>query len=292
VDDLAAKTGAPNIDSTSTGTTLRDYLRASDFVRLSEDLAAMYMIAPQNRRSYPSIEEQATYYDSWNACYRLEGFEEIEHESQARGKKVLQMLQSLPLTHPTILEVGCGTGWFTEVLCGVGKVTAVDLSPKAIEVAKQRGMDAHLISGDFCQMDLPPRYFDAAICIETIAYIPDQEHFIGKLASSIKPGGYLILTSVNTFVYLRRSNIRPPEPGQVRKWLSRRELLSLLRSEFRIVKHVTVLPKGDQGILRVVNSHKVNRVLNRIFSEKAVTWAKEKLGLGHCRVVLAERRDP
>jgi hypothetical protein len=46
VDDVAAKAGAPNIDSACTGTTLRDYLRASDLMRLSEDVAALYDTEP------------------------------------------------------------------------------------------------------------------------------------------------------------------------------------------------------------------------------------------------------
>jgi hypothetical protein len=42
VDDVAAKNGSPNIDSRSTGTTMRDYLRASDLAKLPEELIALY----------------------------------------------------------------------------------------------------------------------------------------------------------------------------------------------------------------------------------------------------------
>jgi hypothetical protein len=42
VDDLIAGTGAPNIDTACTGTMLRDYLRASDFAQLPEELALPY----------------------------------------------------------------------------------------------------------------------------------------------------------------------------------------------------------------------------------------------------------
>lgn len=42
VDDVAARRGAVNIDSECTGTTLRDFLRASDFERLPEELVALY----------------------------------------------------------------------------------------------------------------------------------------------------------------------------------------------------------------------------------------------------------
>jgi len=42
LDDLKNRQGAPNVDSGSTGTTLRDYIRASDFTRLPDDVVALY----------------------------------------------------------------------------------------------------------------------------------------------------------------------------------------------------------------------------------------------------------
>ena len=41
-DDVVARRGATNIDSRSTGTTMRDYLRASDLMHLSEEAIALY----------------------------------------------------------------------------------------------------------------------------------------------------------------------------------------------------------------------------------------------------------
>jgi hypothetical protein len=42
LDDLHNRHGATNIDSACTGTTLRDYIRASDFTRIPEDVVALY----------------------------------------------------------------------------------------------------------------------------------------------------------------------------------------------------------------------------------------------------------
>ena len=42
LDDVIARRGATNLDSECTGTTLRDFLRASDTTRLSDDVAALY----------------------------------------------------------------------------------------------------------------------------------------------------------------------------------------------------------------------------------------------------------
>ena len=42
LDDVWNKCGAPNIDSAATGTTMRDYIRATDFTRLPEKAVALY----------------------------------------------------------------------------------------------------------------------------------------------------------------------------------------------------------------------------------------------------------
>jgi hypothetical protein len=45
-DDVKTRSGAPNIDSECTGTTLRDYLRGTDLLRLPEDVVAPYDTEP------------------------------------------------------------------------------------------------------------------------------------------------------------------------------------------------------------------------------------------------------
>lgn len=46
IDDVVAQRGAPNIDSACTGTTLRDFLRATDFSQIPEDLILPYENEP------------------------------------------------------------------------------------------------------------------------------------------------------------------------------------------------------------------------------------------------------
>ena len=60
LDDVKTKTGAPNIDSECTGTTLRDYLRASDLSRLPEDLVAPYDTEPLPEDAVLVYEAQQT----------------------------------------------------------------------------------------------------------------------------------------------------------------------------------------------------------------------------------------
>jgi len=238
----------------------------------------------------PTLEEQAAFFDEWNARHRAMKFEEVDAESRARADSVLAILGSLPVTQPKVIEVGCGTGWLTEKIACLGEVTATDLSPRAIEIAKERKLSAKFLAGDFYHNSFPAGSFDVAICVETISTVPDQPLFLHKLAALIKPGGHLIITAVNKFVYQRRSEIGSPKPGNVRKWLSRKEFHQLLSEDFRIVRSTTVLPRGDRGVLRVINSSKVHLALSLLFSQGVINGVKEALGLGHCRIILAQRR--
>jgi 2-polyprenyl-3-methyl-5-hydroxy-6-metoxy-1,4-benzoquinol methylase len=240
---------------------------------------------------HPSHEEQRTYYDSWNELWRAKSFDEMDDELKAKGNAVLNALSSLPFRRPTMVEVACGTGWLTERLAQLGVVTATDMSPRAIAIARQRSVEADFVAEDFYHNSLPTQYYDVAICAETIGNVPDQPLFMERIATLLKPGGYLVITAQNKFVFERRSDLESPKPGQIRQWLSRREFHQLVKRDFRILKSTTVYPCGDRGIMRAVNSYKVNRTLARFFPDGAIARAKEMLGFGASRVITAQLRD-
>lgn len=249
------------------------------------------MSDPGKSPSDPSLEEQRAYYDAWNTRHRDRDFAHIESESRARGGRVLELLRSLPPDpRRRILEVGCGTGWLSGELCAFGDVTAVDLSPAAVRIAEARGLPAHFVAGDFMTQAFAAAPFDVVVCVETLFYVEDQPAFVARMAEMLRPGGVLITTCVNRFVYERRHDIPPPVRGQIRKWLGRRDVLRLLASHFRVLSVDTVLPKGHGGVLRLVNSTKLNGVLERFVPAARIERAKERLGLGHTIVILASRR--
>lgn len=239
----------------------------------------------------PSLQEQAEFNDRWNQRCGNGSFDELPAEVQAQGSMVMELLRSLDLKSPVILEVGSGTGWLTEKLVQFGACTAVDLSSRAIETARQRGFAADLIAGDFLEVNLPCDHFDICTSIGSIAYFTDQVALFDKVAALLKSNGYLILTTNNRFVFERRGDVPPPEPGQVRNWLSRTQLRKLLRRHFEVLDEYTMFPAGDRGILRLVNSTKINSLLRWVLSDDTITRAKERMGLGHCRVVVARRRS-
>jgi len=234
--------------------------------------------------------EQVAFYDEWNEKFRSTDFAHIEPESRARGEKVLAVAARLRLPTPRILEVGCSTGWLAKELARFGSVVGTDLSPKAIEIARRLVPGVEFSSGDFCELDFPAASFGLVVSLETIFYVSDQDRFLRKIVELMQPGAYAILTSVNAFVYERRSDMELAlQRGQVRQWLTRSELRRLLSRHLEIVSWTTALPKGDRGLLRMVNSTKVNALLGLFASEATIRGWKEALGFGHTHVILLRK---
>lgn len=238
----------------------------------------------------PTLEEQARFYDRWNASCRTGEFEAISDEIRCRAEEVLKHLGELGVRDARILEIGCGTGWLTHKLNSFGPVTAVDLSPAAVRIARERDTKARYIAGDIFQCEFDDASFDVVVCVETLFYVEDQKGLINLIGRCLKPQGILALTNINKFVYDRSSDVGRPEEGQVRHWLSRRAVNALLAQEFDVYKTFTIAPRGDRGILRVLNSRKLNAALQVIVSRDVLARAKELAGLGGGVVTFARRR--
>jgi 2-polyprenyl-3-methyl-5-hydroxy-6-metoxy-1,4-benzoquinol methylase len=238
---------------------------------------------------HPTLELQKEHWKYWNSrpCHP---YEDTHLRPLRRGDKILGYLRSLPLERPTILDMGCGMGWFASLLAELGPTTGIDLSDDAIAQAKSKFPQVTFLAGNVYEMDLPERHFDVVVSQEVIAHVPDQPGYLERAARVLKPGGYLVVTTPNRFVHFR-NHWAPIPPGHIEQWLSRRALKCLLRPRFRVLRTATVVPIGHGGILRLVNSPKLNWALGLLFSAERVDAFKEWAGFGWTQVVLAQRRS-
>ena len=102
-----------------------------------------------------------------------------------------------------VLDVGCGGGLLAESLARLGaRVTALDLSPAAIEVAELHALEQGL-SIDYRQcavQTLLPQHagqFDVVTCMEMLEHVPDPASVIGALARLVRPGGTIVVSTLN-----------------------------------------------------------------------------------------------
>jgi SAM-dependent methyltransferase len=226
-------------------------------------------------------------WDKWNSAWRQGPL--TDEPSKARLLAIGRTMSELKIRGGKILEVGCGTGWLSSKLSEYGEVTACDLGSQIIETAQRNYPHIKFLSGDIQTLPLPTTHFDLIVSSEVLAHVPDQPAFIARLAELLKPGGILILTTQNKYVFDRTANIPPPE-GWIRRWVTMKILKDLLRPQFSIRQATTVEPEGHLGFLRIVNSGKVNRCCNAVLGETRVKRLKERAGFGQSLYVIAAKR--
>jgi SAM-dependent methyltransferase len=207
------------------------------------------------------------------------------------GDSVLRLLKSLNLSDPNILEVGCANGWLCADLACFGKVTGIDLSDQAITMARSLHPNAAFICGDFLALDLPIGRFDIVVSVDVIPYVDNQRAFLHKVAMVLKSRGYFVIICPNKFVWDRTHFTRQLEGKVPVRWLHMRDLKDLLSRHFVALRNETVNPGGNRGMLRLINSNKVERVIETIIHREHIAKLKEWVGLGKSLVVLAQKRN-
>ena len=224
-----------------------------------------------------NAERQRQFWNQWDSCHLQ--VNTIGCEALRRGDVILAILKALRIDNPQILELGCGNGWLAEKLAAFGPVTGVDISDVAIAEARRRVPGVRFCLSDALRMELPVEAFDVVVTLETLSHVSNQDQFIRLIARVLKRHGYLLLATQNRTIYMRRGDVSPPGVGQIRRWVTMRELRGMLKPYFDIAKAFTIQPAGKRGFLRVVNSAKLNKLCSKVVPEACLQRLKEKCGL-------------
>lgn len=106
-----------------------------------------------------------------------------------------------PLSGQCVLEVGCGTGYYTQRLSELGfsDYSGLDITDVYFDELRSRHPTFRFQQGDITE----PRSdtdFQVVLCIDVIEHIVTREKFeraMGNLRSALAPGGVLFLAPVN-----------------------------------------------------------------------------------------------
>lgn len=176
-------------------------------------------------------------FDRIAACSR-EPANDVDRLEPAASRLVAEV----PL-RSRVLEIGCGAGALARTLAAKrgARVTAIDLSPRMIDVARVRTPDSLGIEyrvADF--MALSPRGFDVVIAVNALHHLPLADAG-ARLGAAIVPGGKVLVADLfaaqgitklpyNAVSWLMRSRRQRPSPELAAAWAAHGEhddLLSL-----------------------------------------------------------------
>ncbi|MGD8484186.1 MAG: class I SAM-dependent methyltransferase [Thioalkalispiraceae bacterium] len=103
---------------------------------------------------------------------------------------------------PRILDLGCGQGHITEKIrqsLDRAEITGLDYSVSAIEYAHEHFPEIDFAVGDAYNNPYSPGYFDVVICNNLWEHVPDPLHLLSRIKRTIKPGGYLIISTPSRY---------------------------------------------------------------------------------------------
>lgn len=97
----------------------------------------------------------------------------------------------------TILDVGCGTGFFAAYYLERGaRVTGIDIAPTSIATLSQRHPEARFLLADVGEQPVEGRY-DLVNAFDVLYHITDDarwERAVSNLAAAVNPGGLLLVS--------------------------------------------------------------------------------------------------
>ena len=95
-----------------------------------------------------------------------------------------------------LLEVGCGMGQFAAAVAERtdAEVVATDLSPRMVELASGRGLDAHV--ADVEALPFADAEFDCAAANWMLYHVPDVDRALGELRRVLEDDGTLVATTI------------------------------------------------------------------------------------------------
>ncbi|MCW5876535.1 MAG: methyltransferase domain-containing protein [Anaerolineales bacterium] len=188
-----------------------------------------------------------------------------QQRATKRAAKITSAAKLAPGQH--VLEIGCGSGMFTRLFAASGaKITANDVSPDLIELAKKANPGVKFICAPFEDLPTTGRY-DAVIGSSVLHHL-DLDAALQKSIELLSPGGRLAFAEPNmlnpqifaerTFLRDKLDYVSPDETAFVR-WSLAKTLAEHGYVDIHITPFDWLHPAVPTGLIKPVEA--IGRIL-------------------------------
>ena len=181
-------------------------------------------------------------YDAWYDSSRGRWIGQAEYQ--------LLLDQLKPQPGERVLDVGCGTGWFTRRLAALPglQVTGIDLNAEWLQFARTRDASAEYLGADARALPFPDEYFDLVVSVTALCFVPDWRAALKEMLRVIR--GRFAIGVLNRHSLLWRQKGQDGGSGAYRgaHWHTTSELrseLARLHVEAPRFRSAIFLPSGS-----------------------------------------------
>lgn len=190
-------------------------------------------------------------YDAWYESERGRWIGDVEFD--------LLWRMMAPRSGSTILDVGCGTGYFTRRFAGIGlKATGIDVAPPFIEYAKNKDPRSTYHVGSAEALPFPDKSFDYCSAVTSLCFVKHPETAMKEMTRVARKGVAVGLLNRRSLLCLFKrgkgaySGARWDIASEVSKWT-----LSLGDQITTEVRYAVFLPSGSgfaKGVEKIMPS--------------------------------------
>ena len=205
---------------------------------------------PENPSTSPRLDEKQRFYDQFAGEFDVRM---NRYDLETRLRVIFEQLLPEDLSGKMLLDVGCGTGWFSRKAMERGaRVTSLDVGLNLLEQVGRK-CSSQCCLGSICALPFADGTFDVVISSEVIEHVPEPHLAVRELVRVLKPGGVLALTTPNriwhfAISFANRIGARPYEGyenwvgyGELHQWLEKEGLAIETQFGFHLFPFVTRL---------------------------------------------------
>lgn len=195
---------------------------------------------------------------------------------------LLEMLN--PKKGQLILDVGCGTGVFTQDVLSFGaKILGIDIStPMLVQaVKKTSSYPFFAVVGDMSALPFPDESFDKVYSMTALEFVSDAAKAVSELDRVTRPGGRVVLTTLNSLSPWAKRRKQEGKKGHSlfkhMRFRSPEELANLAPRKPRIKTAIHFLKEDDpqQAVHLEAEGTRDKRVTGAFI---AMSWPKPMTG--------------
>lgn len=146
------------------------------------------------------------------------------------GKEECQILIRMGAIGPetSLLDVGCGSGWFTRLFAAAGcRTVGVDHDAAMLTFARGRDGDISYVKSDMHHLPFPDKSFDIVSAITSLCFARDERRALAEIVRVARRTVLLGLLHRRSLLYGRKAG-RGHYTGA--RWHTRAQVRSLIQS--------------------------------------------------------------